>query len=608
MLLRGWTGVTVGWGFGGALYGLWVSFRMGLAGDVRDGLLLMLYVGLAFLLLGSLLYWLRVGVRRLIRRGAGRARSLPACSAASFGGFFTCFFVLLAMGDFLMVLAFRPEVSWAFLILRDVLFLLLGGVLGWLLWGPAARRIDGLLFRIGDPGGWKVFSVLVALLVVLALVAPFLGASTPRFERRRSGPPAGLEVEDTGLRVLLFGVDGANWKVFGPLIADGTMPVARRLVESGVHATLISPPPQVSPAIWTTMVTGHRRKQHGIQQYLRVSLPGVCGFAFESLAQDESLVPFFWVGLGYFMAGLAEGIPPTSDQVRKKALWHMLADAGERSLVLGWPATWPAEPVPGLIVSDRFGPGELDMFSKPRDSLDRLVHPPQARARLEPLVVDSRGDPGPMLRRLADLNAEEADEFCAHTHNPLLPTAASLLTTVYDADLSYLNFMQNEIRDRSYRLGLIMLIGPDMAMHAFFRDRFPEDFGLENSPHPKWGGIIDRIHALVDRRIGEIIGAACGEAGEGEDTVVLIVSDHGMQADPRNFIYPGWHGPEALLILAGGPVRPGGEIRDVGYLDIAPTVLYLLGYPVPQDLPGRVLTEVLEEEFLEKFPIRKIRW
>ena len=205
-----------------------------------------------------------------------------------------------------------------------------------------------------------------------------------------------------------------------------------------------------------------------------------------------------------------------------------------------------------------------------------------------------------MLQKLADLSAEETDELIGYTHNPVLPTAVSLLLSVYDADLSCLRFMHNELRGGSYRLGLIMLNGPDMAMHAFFKDRFPEDFGLQESAHPKWGGIIDSIHTLMDGKIGEIIEAA------GEDTVVLIISDHGMEADPRNFIWPGWHGPEALFILAGGPVRPGGEIKEIGYLDIAPTVLYLLGYPVPEDIPGRVLTEVIAEEFLQKFPVRKI--
>jgi hypothetical protein len=580
------------------------SFRMGLAGDARDSLLVMLYVGFAFLFFGSLLYWLRTGIRVLLRKmGSNADRSLPACVVAAFGSFLLCFSVFLALGDLLMVLAFRPEVSWVWLIGRDFFFLAAGGVLCWLLVGPASRRVDRFLLWIRDPRGWKVLLAVCVLVIVPALAAPVLDAPTPRFERQRSGPPEELAVEDTGLKVLVFGVDGATWKVFRPLIEDGTLPVAKKLTQSGVHATLFSPPPQVSPAIWTTIVTGRRPEEHGVEQYLLVSFPGVVRFPFESLAADMSLVPFFFVGLGYFMVGAAEGVPPTSERVRVKTLWHMLADGKGRSLVLGWPATWPAEPIDGLIVSDRFGPGELDMFSPPREVLARRIHPQDAQARLEPLVVDSHDDPMPMLSQLTDLSAQEADELISYAHNPLLPTAASLLVALYDSDLSYLGFMRSELQAGSYKLALVMLKGPDLAMHAFFKDRFPADFGLEKSGHPKWGGIIDSFHELVDGKIGEILEVA-GE--DGEDTVVLIVSDHGMEADPRNFIWPGWHGPEALLIMAGGPVRSGGEVKDVDYLDIAPTILYLLGCPVPEDIPGRVLTEVIEEEFLEKFPVRKI--
>jgi hypothetical protein len=39
---------------------------------------------------------------------------------------------------------------------------------------------------------------------------------------------------------------------------------------------------------------------------------------------------------------------------------------------------------------------------------------------------------------------------------------------------------------------------------------------------------------------------------------------------------------------------------------VVPTLLYLLGYPVPDDLPGRVLTEMIEPEFLQRFPVRRI--
>ena len=41
-------------------------------------------------------------------------------------------------------------------------------------------------------------------------------------------------------------------------------------------------------------------------------------------------------------------------------------------------------------------------------------------------------------------------------------------------------------------------------------------------------------------------------------------------------------------------------------VDLAPTVLALLGLPVPDDLPGEVLVEILEPAFLKRYPIRRI--
>jgi hypothetical protein len=38
--------------------------------------------------------------------------------------------------------------------------------------------------------------------------------------------------------------------------------------------------------------------------------------------------------------------------------------------------------------------------------------------------------------------------------------------------------------------------------------------------------------------------------------------------------------------------------------DIAPTVLHLMGLPVPSDMDGRVLTEIVLPESLRSYPVR----
>jgi predicted AlkP superfamily phosphohydrolase/phosphomutase len=56
----------------------------------------------------------------------------------------------------------------------------------------------------------------------------------------------------------------------------------------------------------------------------------------------------------------------------------------------------------------------------------------------------------------------------------------------------------------------------------------------------------------------------------------------------------GDHRLDGILIGTGSPFIPGSRLRDADLLDIAPTVLHLLGIPVPVDLDGRVLADLLE--------------
>lgn len=55
----------------------------------------------------------------------------------------------------------------------------------------------------------------------------------------------------------------------------------------------------------------------------------------------------------------------------------------------------------------------------------------------------------------------------------------------------------------------------------------------------------------------------------------------------------GAHHPQALLMLWGRGVRPGEVPADASIMDLAPSILALLGCVVPDDFDGRVLDEVL---------------
>ncbi len=54
----------------------------------------------------------------------------------------------------------------------------------------------------------------------------------------------------------------------------------------------------------------------------------------------------------------------------------------------------------------------------------------------------------------------------------------------------------------------------------------------------------------------------------------------------------GCHRRHGLLIAWGEGIRPGGDVTGARIMDLAPTILHLMGLPVPDDMDGRVLDGV----------------
>jgi predicted AlkP superfamily phosphohydrolase/phosphomutase len=66
----------------------------------------------------------------------------------------------------------------------------------------------------------------------------------------------------------------------------------------------------------------------------------------------------------------------------------------------------------------------------------------------------------------------------------------------------------------------------------------------------------------------------------------------------------GTHRLHGILVAKGPPFKRGAEIADARLIDFAPTLLYLLGQPVPRDMDGKVLSDLFQPEYLQSHPIR----
>ncbi len=74
---------------------------------------------------------------------------------------------------------------------------------------------------------------------------------------------------------------------------------------------------------------------------------------------------------------------------------------------------------------------------------------------------------------------------------------------------------------------------------------------------------------------------------------------------PRN-VLQGRHQPVGIFCAAGPDIRGEGQRRVEGarIIDVAPTVLYSLGLPIPEDMDGRPLLEIFDPGFVAKHPVR----
>jgi predicted AlkP superfamily phosphohydrolase/phosphomutase len=89
-----------------------------------------------------------------------------------------------------------------------------------------------------------------------------------------------------------------------------------------------------------------------------------------------------------------------------------------------------------------------------------------------------------------------------------------------------------------------------------------------------------------------------------ESNIFFGLADFGSNATVDTvYRYSGMHRDYGLLMVTGKGVRKGARIDGAEIQDLAPTILYAMECPVPQDMDGRVLSEVFTDDFRSQIPI-----
>ena len=365
-------------------------------------------------------------------------------------------------------------------------------------------------------------------------------------------------------RVIVLGLDGVDPDIVDLLMSEGKLPNFARLRQEGAHGRLRSLKPLLSPVVWTTIATGKTPDKHRIGHFVAVN--PVTG----------------------------EQLPVTSRMRKAKALWNIFSDRGRDVAVVGWWATWPAERVQGAIASDHLCYHFL---------LEGGIRGGPAAAEGNTFPPELEKDLAPFVKRPGDLTPEDLSPFVQ-----VSPEEFARPFSFQDA-LGHFKWALASMK--TYRdvglhlwakerpaLMMIYFEGVDSASHLFGHLFRAKGLAGELADQQKrYGGAVERMYEFADGIIGDFIEVM------DRNTTLVILSDHGFELgslpdDPSRTrdmrrVSEQYHRIDGIVYLYGGRVKPYSRIENASILDVAPTVLALAGLPKAQDMPGRVLEDVI---------------
>jgi predicted AlkP superfamily phosphohydrolase/phosphomutase/tetratricopeptide (TPR) repeat protein len=361
----------------------------------------------------------------------------------------------------------------------------------------------------------------------------------------------------TKRKLLLIGWDAADWMIMKPLMEKGHMPCLSQLVERGVMGNLATLKPVLSPMLWNSIATGKRPDKHGI-------------LGFTELNPHTGLVS-----------------PSLSTSRKVKALWNIVSQEGGRAHVVNWFASYPAEKISGVCVSETYSTPPKQMEGDWPLSVD-AIHPQSLfetlkKLRLHPLELD--GDTLQMFcpkidqvdqtkdRRVLALAKQIAEAINVHT-------AATWILDNEDWDFMGVYF------------GAI-----DHFCHLFMHFHPPRRPDVSEKDFEIFKDAINNCYRFHDVMLARYLELA------GNDSVIILCSDHGFRSDhlrpPHTPAIPCgpavWHRDQGMIVMAGPGIKQDELVHGATLLDIAPTALALMGFPVARDMDGRVLSETFDE-------------
>lgn len=399
-------------------------------------------------------------------------------------------------------------------------------------------------------------------LACTSLLICCLGACSPKDDNSIDTATDGVKANP----LIVLGIDGATWRVIDPLLEAGELPNFQRLLDRGMRGHLMTLTPQASPVIWNTIATGHFGRQHGILDFV-TPYNGEAGKPVESGLRQEP------------------------------AIWNIASAYDKRAIVIDYFVSHPAEPINGIMVSDRSN-----------QLIAGADYPEDALAPLRPELSKLR-QAATRKKLWAEFLGWEYDPNGPQADDPQYAQAYDILSYAVSRRIIVADYYRQATahlihQDFDVFISYFWLV--DYVSHAFWQYYDDTEFTEKPDAFSKQllGDAIPQGYRLMDQILGNIIDHASQNAN------IVIVSDHGFgSATGRHRLgaekyqhLSGNHRPVGIIMAAGPDIRPG-TVEGMTIVDVMPLLSALAGLPISDELPGELDHRILSEEFLTSTPV-----
>ncbi len=266
------------------------------------------------------------------------------------------------------------------------------------------------------------------------------------------------------------------------------LPNFRRLMQAGAYGPLTSSTPCITVPAWSSMTSSRD--------------PGVLGFYGFRNRADYS----------YDNMTIATG-----SAVKEPRVWELLGQAGKQVIVVGVPQTYPVKPVNGYLISSFLTPTIQRQYT----------YPNELRYEIDQLLGSREYDVD-----VRQFRTEDKD---------------FLLKQIYEMTEKRFIVLKHLLKNKPWDFFMFVEMGVDRIHHGLWKYMDPTHPKYE--PGNPYQDAIKEYYKYLDQELGEMLSAL------DDNTVVMVVSDHGAKKMDGGICINEWLRREGYLVLKEAPVR-----------------------------------------------------